>query len=183
MDWALLLVSSLTGVAVLFSYALVLADLWGAYPLPSSVDVSTSYFDSPYWLGLPKSTTIAVAFFHFLAVVGYVMWAYWIVQAKPIDNSILSARPTTIAIVEGFLVASILWPFVAYYHIVRPSLASALAACVPLWIAAICVVLLVGGTFEAMAPPYAVVGILWLGTVVVLADGVGWCAVCIKRVV
>lgn len=181
-EWLLLASSLPTGLAIMISYAIVLANFGGFFPLPDSM-TSSSYFDSPYWLGLPRNSAAAVTVLQLFAALGYFMWIFWIVQAESIENSILSTRMARLLLLQGFLISSVIWPFTTYNYVITPTLSTAILASAPLWSAAICMILLIGGTFEAMAPPHAIIGILWLGMIVVLADGVGWSAVCIKRVV
>ena len=136
-----------------------------------------------YWLGLPRPTIIAISFLQGLAAIGYLVWFFWLLQeGDRIQNSILSSRWNRTLLVSGFLLASVVWPYLAYYHQLSPiSTRRAVLASLPLWIAALCVILLIGGTFEAKAPAHATIGILFLGMIVVLADGVGWTAACIKQ--
>ena len=79
-----------------------------------------------------------------------------------------------------FLWASALWPFGAYYHRRNNNTWSAIVACIPLWVASLAAILMIGGTFEAKASAVPTAGVLVFGTIVVLADGVGWAALCIK---
>ena len=82
-------------------------------------------------------------------------------------------------LIGGFLVASVAWPYAARAAARRHC--GPRAGLVPsLWVAAVCVLLLVGG-MEARAPAAPTVAILLLGQVVVPADGVGWSAMALYR--
>ena len=178
-EWGLALSAAPVGAGILISYAMVLMNSFGGFELPTA---SSSYIDSPYWLGADRGAIIAIVGFQLLAAAGYVMWIVWItLHGGSIENSILEARIARLLLLHGFLLASLAWPFTAYYYMLSPTTGRAILTSAPLWVAAGCVIVLIGGTFEAGAPWYAVVGILMLGTVVVLADGVGWSAMAIKR--
>ena len=167
-----------TGLAVLISYVLVLGNALDTFPLDSATD---DYFSSPYWLGLPRSTCIALTALQVLAVCGYVAWLFWIASAPPLEESLLNTRASRFLITHTFLIASVVWPYAVYYYFQNK--VHATVACIPLWVASVAIICLVGGTFEAAAPPLPTLGILFLALVVVLVDGVGWSAVCIKQVV
>ena len=167
-----------TGLAILISYVLVLGNALGTFPLDAH---SGDYFSSPYWLGLPRSTGIALTVLQLMAACGYAVWLFWIASAPPLETSLLKTRTVRLFLTHTFLIASVLWPYAVYYFFQDRSMARAIMACVPLWIASIAVILLVGGTFEAAAPPLPTLGILFLALVVVLVDGVGWSAACIKQ--
>lgn len=181
MDWGLVGSAGPIGGAVFLSYVLVLGNVFGGFALAEPGD---GYIRSPYWLGLRSDTVVAIVVFQALAVVGYLLWVPWLfTQGATITDSILDTRLARLGLLNGFLLASTAWPYAAYYYMLQPTLPRALGAAAPLWVAAACVILLLAGTFEARAPPYAVVGILLVGSVVVLADGIGWAALAIKRVV
>jgi hypothetical protein len=177
----LLVASGLVGAGIAVAYATVLANVGGGFPLRAP-PASSAYVDSPYWVGLPRATAAALVVFQAGAAAGYVMWLVYVHQHPP-TRGLLQDRRWLHGAVLVFLAASAAWPFGAYRAVQHPdSLAWALAACAPLWLAAAGVVVLVGGTFEA-AYPSAVpaVGILLLANVVVLADGCGWAAAAIFR--
>lgn len=180
----LVLASSLASAAVGLAYVDVLFNRWGHYPLR---DASTSYVRSPYWLGLPASTVLPLIVLQVGALVGYVVWLFWVSLAPPTRG--LLARPGwRHGLVLGFLAASAAWPYATHPLVdaltkkERPALSTTLASCASLWTAAACVIGLVGGTFEAQyASPWPTLGILLLALVVVLVDGVGWSAVALFR--
>ena len=176
----LILMSSILGLAVVGSYVVVLGNVNDAFPLPHPPPASSSYFDSPYWLGIPHTTAAGLTVLQLCAAVGYVVWFVWLVSTPPPLHGLLSTAAAQAGLLGGFLVASVAWPYAAYALLHRPhSLGRALLSCLPLWAAAVCVILLIGGTFEARAPVLPTVGILLLGQVVVLADGVGWSALAV----
>lgn len=180
MSALLLGTSAFTGALVLTSYAFVLANVAGGFTL--SLPPTTGYLDSHYWLGLPRDSVIGIIVLQVLAGVGFVAWVIWLASKDDyvIENSILSTLWNRIVLIQVFLLASTAWPFAAYFYMMQRNLSRAIIACVPLWVAALATILLIGGTFEARAPVVPTVSILLFGTVTVLADGVGWSAVCIK---
>jgi len=179
MQWLLVLFSSLLGAAVLGSYVVVLGNVGDRFPLPPARAPAnaTTYFDNPYWLGVPTDAAAGVTALQLAAAAGYVTWFVWLVTS-PVDTGLLQGAGARVALLGGFLLGSTLWPYAAHAQLCHPgSVGRALVSCLCLWVAAVCVILLIGGTFEARAPAAPTVGILLLGQVVVLADGVGWTAV------
>ena len=173
--------SAITGAFVIGSYAVVLFDVAGYFPLP--VANTGGYFESQYWLGMPRDTVIVVTVMQVLAAIGLVSWVLWLdgMQNYQLAKSILSTLETRIAIVQVFIWASVAWPFLTYSMMLdRTSTTRAVLACIPLWVAAVAVLIMIGGTFEAQAPSLPTLAIMLAGNVVVLADGVGWAAVAIK---
>lgn len=170
--------SAVAGGAILLSYAVVLFDAFGAYPLPEAG--TTDYLGSPYWLGLPRSTTGSLLVLQVVAGVGFVAWQVSLLVARPETGLLATSRGLVLATL-AFLLPSIAWPYAAHRLLLdRTHLGWALGASGCLWAAAGGVCALVGGTFEdARASPVAVLGIVATGTVVVLCDGVGWSAVAI----
>lgn len=195
MTYPLLLSSSLLGAGIATAYVLVLGNATDDFAVPASaehVDATgwTRYMTSPYWFRVPVPTVTAIVVLQLLAAIGYVVWFVWLLMGRPTTaalppdhpGSLLDGRAATTLLLHGFLVASVVWPFAAYWHQLQPaSMGRALAACLPLWVAALCVIGLIGATFEAWAPPAPTLGILFLGLVVVLCDGVGWSALCLKH--
>ena len=171
---------ALVGAGIMVAYATVLFDAFGGYALPQP---RTGYLDSPYWVGIPKSAVYAIVVLQVFAAVGYVTWMVYVASNAP-TRGILADRGRMWANLL-FLVPSAVWPYAAHRSVLQPhSVAWAVGASVPLWIAAAGVILLVAGTFEAQyASPVPYLGILFLALVVVLADGVGWAAAAIFRAV
>jgi hypothetical protein len=166
---------------VIAAYAVVLFDVTGLFPLPT--ESGNGYLDSPYWLGMPRDAVIVVTVMQIFAAVGLVGWVAWLdgMSDYQLERSILSTLETRIALVQIFLWSSVAWPFLTYRFMTdRANTTRAVTACVPLWIAAVAVLLMIGGTFEARAPALPTLAVMLAGNVVVLADGVGWAAVCIK---
>lgn len=172
--------TSLVGVAVLFNYAIVLFNAFGDFPLPSNVPQSVSYFESPYWLNLPRSSVTVIVAFQALAAVGYIMWYVSIVMERP-TTGLLADMRWLVASTLLFLVPSAVWPFSAFYLLRNTSsVTNAVASSACLWLAATGIMLMVGGTFEdKRESPIALLGILLTSLVVVIADGVGWSALAI----
>ena len=106
---ALLLVSTVpAGVAILISYIVVLGNVANAFPLQMNAGSSTSstsstssmsstagdYFASPYWLGWPRGTCIAITMLQVLAGFGYIAWFVWLLDAPAsvFEHSLLKTR-------------------------------------------------------------------------------------------
>ena len=175
MQWLFLLSTGLVGASVLTSYGMVLGNIGNIFPL-ENVD-SYSYFTSPYWLGANSESIRALVVLQILAAFGYVVWVLWLTSTNTvITYGVLQSPFIRFVLIQSFLLSSLAWPFTAYYFMRQQTLMRSIIACVPLWGAALSVIVLIGGTFEAKAPAVPTLGILALGTVVVLADGVGWCA-------
>jgi len=175
----LIVSSGLLGALVGVAYVLVLFDNAGLFPLDLP---PSNYLDSPYWLGLPSDTVLSIAVLQACAAVGAVVWFIWLCTTSDqnFGDSILNSEVNRVLIVQVFLWSSILWPFAAYFFVLEKTTARAILVCLPLWAAAAAVLLMIGGTFESGAPPWATLGVLFLGLVVVLCDGAGWTAVAIK---
>jgi branched-subunit amino acid transport protein AzlD len=142
-----------------------------------------SYFESPYWMGIPPRSAVAVTFLQPVAVAGYLMWVGWLHSEEPRALGMLTQN-VAILLLRLFLLSSSIWPFFTFLSIKNPqSVGMAILCCVPLWISAICIVLLVAFTFEAFAPPIPTLGILFLSQIVVMADGIGWSAACLQKVI
>ena len=177
-DWSLFLISSLLGLSIGVSYALVLANVTNDFSFEGYV---ASYTESPYWLGLSKNNIYSIIVFQFLAAIGYIMWIFWLCFETEFGNSILRVRWVRSLLLSGFLLSSALWPYSAYYFMLSRTLTRSLICCSFLWFASICTILMLAGTFEANPPFYAIVGIQLFANVVVLADGIGWTATCIQN--
>ena len=180
MSAVLVISTALAGLLVLGSYVVVLFDVFRWFDLGQ--DGSSSYFESPYWLRMHPDSVKAISVLQVVAGVGFLIWCGWLIlgEDRTFENSILSTLPWRIGVVQMFLWASALWPFGAYYHKRNNNTWSAIVACIPLWVASLAAILMIGGTFEAKASAVPTVGVLVFGTIVVLADGVGWAALCIK---
>ena len=177
----LILSSGLVGALVAVSYLVVLFDNAGLFPLPSAA--GTSFFSSPYWLGMPSDTVTVLVLLQMLAAIGALLWFIWLVTTpeKQFENTILSTETNRIFILQLFLWSSTAWPFTAYLYLNEKSTTNAVLACTPLWLAAVAVALMIGATFESNAPPVALLAALFLGLVVVLCDGVGWAFLCFRN--
>lgn len=161
------------------SYAIVLFDAFGSFPLPDSMKHRKGYLESPFWLSLPRASIVAVVVFQGFAAVGYLMWFFSMLYERPTRGLLQDSRWLMVSNIL-FLVPSILWPFPAYRLLHDLSMANAILSSACLWIAALGVILMVGGTFEdERKSPVATIGILLLSTVVIVADGIGWSATAI----
>jgi hypothetical protein len=177
----LLVSSGWVGGVVALSYALVLFDTAGFFPLP--LPPVAGYLQSHYWLDLQADTVALIVFLQVLAAAGAIVWFIWLATTpdKDLQNTIFQSESNRIFIIQLFLWASALWPFAAHSYMTDRNTTKAILACIPLWVAAVAVVLMIGGSFEAGCPPIPMLGVLFLGTVVVLCDAAGWAAACIKN--
>lgn len=166
------------GTAVLASYALALGNVGNLFPPIPGEAATTSYLDTPFWLGVPRSTVIAMSVIQVMAAIGFVVLVLWrALAAEEPTNGVLAKLPAYLATIITFLLASALWPYLARWALGSPSGLSVGACVASLIVAAVAVILIVADAFESDATPwYALVGALVLGTVVVLGDGVGWSA-------
>lgn len=162
--------SWLLGSAVIVAYGVVQGNVFNLFPVPGG---ATPYFESPYWVGLPRHTAMAVTALQLLAAVGYFLWSSWVYQQTEGMRLVIADRV--------FLVASLAWPFASYFYVLAPSLPRAVLACAPLAVAGGATLGMTVVAFTNDAPPGAVMGVLLLGMVVVLADAVGWSAACVAQ--
>ena len=172
----MLIPSALLGLCVFLSYAAVIGNVGGAFPVSTQ---GRDYFSSPWWVGMPRHNAIAFTVMQLLAGAGAIVWLAWLLHAR-VERGPLASPLARQVVVYAFLLASLAWPFMAYPAIARrPSLTSAVLACIPLWIAALSIIAALAFSFEARAPLLPMLGITLLSLVVVLVDGVGWSASCI----
>ena len=177
MQWPLFFVQTLFGVALITSYGLVLANVGNNFPLDGSS--GKSYVESPYWLGMQRDTIIGIVVMQVLAAIGYLIWFFWLINT---DVSIGLLRYNWIKTLQivVFLLSSVIWPYTAYIYMLKPtSVTRAIISSSFLWLASCSVIFMIGTTFEARAPVAPTLGILFLGNVVILADGIGWSALAI----
>jgi hypothetical protein len=174
----LLFTSTVLAVILGASYAIVLANVGNAFP----VSGSHSYLDSPYWLGLKRSNTTVLVGLQVLAVIGYIVWLVDLLSTPPTTGLLKSSWWQLVSMCT-FLIPWAVWPYATYYALQNPSNTSiVLLPCACLWLASLGVILMIGGTFQnESANPRSLLGILLLGLVVVLVDGVGWSAVAIQQ--
>tara|TARA_A100001015_G_scaffold237898_1_gene270619 strand:- start:6695 stop:7246 length:552 start_codon:yes stop_codon:yes gene_type:complete len=177
-DWSLFLVSTLLGSSITISYFLVFTNVSNSFYFDGYVP---SYIESPYWFGLSKNNVYVITSFQLLAALGYIMWIFWICFETDFGSSILRFRWTRSFTLTAFLLSSTLWPYAAYYYMLYRTIGRSILCCGCLWVASISVIIMLAGTFEANPPFYATLGILLLSNVVVLADGIGWSAICIQN--
>ena len=177
MDWPFIFYISILGTGVIYSYTTILFNAFGQY----SMEITQSnYFDSPYWLSIPQDTKYGLTVLQILAAFGYIYWVFWVAS---LENPMgpLKHRESKFIVVTFFVVSSSFWPYFSYRYILSPTLRHAIYASIPLWIAAISVIAMVAFTFEAHANIFATLSILLLANIVVLADGIGWSAICIRE--
>ena len=175
-SWPLLLMTSILGATILGSYVVVFGNVGNAFPLPPAVQTQhRGYFETIYWHGTPRDTTVGIFVLQLAAAAGFLTWFGWLVTAETLEGPLRHAWVRA-SLLGGFLVSSIAWPYAAHAHVVSPTVGRAVGVSACLWVAALAVLLMVAVTFEARAPAAPTVGVLLLGNVVVLADGVGWTA-------
>lgn len=165
----------LLSFGALGALVLVQGNLGNLFPHERS---SVPYFESSYWVGIPKHVAMVVTALQSVAAAGYFLWARWAFCGGLHTDAV----PHALALLDAFLVASCTWPFASYLHVRRPqSVLCAAAACAPLLVAALAVVGMTVLTFVQRAPALPTTGVLLLGTIVVLADGVGWTSACVAQ--
>lgn len=177
--WLLFATSTILSISVLVAYIVVLGNYGNHFPIPNA---TSSYFDSPYWVGIRRNNAIAISVFQIFAAVGYALWFSELLFHPPSTGLLKSPIWKSVSLVL-FLGPSSLWPYAAHQVVLHPeNVGYAILASSCLWISSVGVVLMIAGTFENVdARPPAIIGILCLGTVVVLADGIGWSAAAIYR--
>lgn len=159
--------------STLLALALVQGNLGNLFPHDRS---NAPYFESSYWVGIPKHAAMAITASQSAAAAGYFLWASWAFRGGLHADVV----PHALALLNAFFAASIAWSFASYLHVRRPqSVLCAAAACTPMIAAALAVIGMTVLTFAQRAPAAPTMGVLLLGTVVVLADGVGWTSACI----
>lgn len=169
----------LLGLMIPISYVIVFVDPLHLF----DVAHTGSYFESPYWVGIPPRSAIAVTLLQPAAAVGYMTWVGWLHSDGPRPLGFLT-QEIAIFLLRVFLLSSMVWPFLVFVSIKNPqSIWLALLCCIPLWISGVCVSLLVAFTFESFAPPVPTLGVLFLSQVVVMADAIGWSAACLQKVI
>lgn len=165
-DIVLITITILLGIVVLFSYY----DQLG--------DKGKSIYDNKYWLGIDKNIINFILPFMGLAVLGFLTFfiGYLI---NPPEKGILAYLNgyVTFILMTIFLGASIGWSFSVKKSVKKnASFASIFMTSFCLIVAAIAVILLLAGSFEA-ENIVLIVGMLFLTIQVVLNDGIGWNAI------
>lgn len=165
-DVPALTVAAVGGLAVACSYVLAFRG------------ETEGFFESRFWLRMPPATTRALTFYlQIPAAIGYVVFLVYAAgiagRCRP-RTGVLSycggaGLTLTVAL---FSAASMLWAPLTRMHLDgkcgRAWPALALVA------AALAVILMTAGAFEADIDWKGVAGVLSLATVVVVVDGVGW---------
>lgn len=146
----------------------------------SSITREGGYLEHPLWLGLSPGIVRILAGAQVVALVAYLTWVV-IADLYPPSQGPLATTLWLHGLNMGFLLLQASWPHLAsplIQHTRNPHLA--FVACVPLWLSALCINLLVGGTFAAQEQgdrnPVPIVSILLVALVITLIDGVGWTA-------
>lgn len=168
------------GAAILTSYALAIGNVGNLFkPVPGEEEAQGNYFASPFWLGISQQSAKALSGLQLMAAIGFIVLILWraLAEQQP-STGILRKLPVFTIVVVTFLMASLAWPYLARWALTSPSPISVGLCVTSLIVAALSVILMIADTFEAgkEAPWYALAGALFLGLVVVLADGVGWSA-------
>lgn len=165
---------------MLASYVVVIGNVFGGFTLPGP---SASYFDSPWWVGVPPATARALTAIQLPAGLGAVLWYRWAFG----DDAAVGAHRHLPRhrdwLVTTFLVASLLWAPLAYRALQLQTVGTAALAVASLATSALCSVLALAFTFETAPPPLPTLSILALALVVVLVDGVGWSAALLYRTI
>ena len=165
-DYPAMIAATIGGLAVGASYTTVFANEY------------EGYFDSRFWLKIPRSTTKAICYgLQLPAGVGYLVflaYATGLVGKGPATKGVLQywGKFGLTVSVTLFSIASVLWPLLTKLHLdqgwgVGWPVASLL-------VAAMAAIIMTAGAFEADLEWPAVLGVLVLSCVVVMADAVGW---------
>ena len=164
MDLVLLLVTLVLGLGVIVSYAIVFGRLQPGH-----------YLKHPMWLGMNQTLIRCLVLLQLLAVVGFgVAFTSWIVQ--PPTTGLFGDHPWMLpAVTAVFLLSATTWAPATFYKVhwlvIGGLVLAALAT----------LTLLAGASEERPQRWWIVVGLLLAACVTVLADGVLWNAVYIRR--
>lgn len=146
---------------------------WAYWRLARAAPAGSTYLTSPLWLGWPRGAVIALVVLQALAAAGFLAAVLtWIFGAPP-DGGVMArpaALPVTLAV---FLLGSIAWAVL----VARPAPGAGVTAGVSLALvatAAATVALIAGAAEEKRPRWWVLLGLLLLGAVTVLADGVAW---------
>lgn len=176
----LLGVTAVGGAAILTSYALAIGNAGNMFaPVAGEQEAKGDYFNSPFWMGISQQSAKAITGLQLMAAIGFIVLILWRALAeKQPSRGLLHKLPVFTIVVVVFLMASLAWPWLARWALTSPTPVSVGLCVLSLIVAALSVILLIADTFEAgkEAPWYALTGVLFLGLIVVLADGVGWSA-------
>ncbi len=165
-DIVLITITILGGIIVLYSYY----DQLG--------DKGKSIYDNKYWIGIDKNIINFILPFMFLALIGFLTFFIGYLIKSP-EKGILSYLDgwITVILMAIFLVSSIGWSYAVNKSVKKnASFASIFMTSFCLIMAAIAVILLLAGSFEA-ENIVLIVGMLFLTIQVVLNDGIGWNAI------
>jgi hypothetical protein len=167
----LLLVTVVILCTTIFTcYLIVLGNVGNMFPLQETYE----YYNSPYWVGLPKNKAVAVSILQVFALVGMIIWFTNLIKHPPSSGFLKEPVWRTISVCL-FLVPSAIWPYTAYNYALNPTVGSSILSSSFLWLASLGVIMMIAGTFvNENATPEALIGVIWLGAVVILADGIGW---------
>ena len=175
-----MLTHAVLGACVLVSYVVVIGNAFGGFALQ---EPSASYFDSPWWAGMPPATARMLTVIQLPAGVGALVWYQWAFGDDPVVSAHRHLPRLRDLLVTTFLVASLLWAPLSYRALQFKTLGSAVLPVASLAISAVCSILALAFTFETGPPPAPTLGILALSMVVVLVDGVGWSAALLYRTI
>lgn len=172
------LVNAIIGTfAILINYLYIIVNVTDNFPLPQKL--KPSYINSPYWLGLSSRNAMTISILQIFALVSYVIWVVNISLYPPV-NGIFSSVVWRLVALNLFLIPSSVWPYITYKFLVEPSLLFAILSSMCLWIAAIGVILAIAAAFEnTETHPIVLLSTLIWGSVIILADGIGWTATAI----
>jgi len=170
---------SLLGFFVIFSYYLAIGDGLGLYPWKGEYK---NYFEHPGWFGLNTNTTKSITILQLFAAIGYLMFYIYISSTSP-KRGILSYSlklnenfeiKVSKILIFCYLFFSSFWSFALHRYHVNKTFLNLMLNCASLWIVALTVILFIAGVFEDNAKAIYVIGVLFMGLINVLADGVGW---------
>ena len=157
------------GCLVLVSYVIVIADVFKWFRLPQT---SGSYFESPYWVGMPPDYGMLTTVCQVLAVVGLLGWFSWRSTLSPTDTIVTHKMAD--ASVYVLIISSLLWPYLTYFALRHGHILYKTLSVISLVVTAISSIVMLAFTFEQRAPLPYLIGMLVFCIVTVLIDGVGW---------
>jgi hypothetical protein len=137
-----------------------------------------SYLTHPAWMGLKLSTTRMIFCLQMLAFIGFIIFYRWLSSDSP-KKGILSRKIRPF--LYSFLVLSILWAPLTYLSIKNWEGKYVIATVLTLVGVATATMVLLAGCFEDPdCPWYVTLGMILLGTVCIICDGIGWNAAFIQ---
>jgi hypothetical protein len=143
------------------------------------------YTTSRFWLKIDKDTALALIPLQLLAVCSFIYLTVYILlkvkdDEQPLNKGIhphkIYRSPFIDFIYILFYIGAFMWPISTSLYFDTKTTLPCVAVSVSLILCAVAAILLIAGAFEANAPFHVVYASLCFGSVVILADGIGWLA-------